>query len=250
MKQHQPLLFSAVALGLLSTNAWADPPYPVEPFTGGYIGGALGYGQQHVEVLNTEPGAPAFGQTFKDSEGGVTVGAYAGYNWQCGKLLFGVETDINYLSSSPTALDIEVFPVGTEITSLESSVDWFGTLRGRFGFVVQRQLLLYATGGLAYGRLTHKLTDDCPACSGNITGFPVSQSNSTTTTGWTLGGGAELLQGANWVVRAEALYVDFGSKSHSYFFVIPPGQATGSAKWDDSFWTARVGASYRFDFLN
>ena len=49
--------------------------------------------------------------------------------------LFGIETDFNFLNTSPTAHDIETFPVGTETTSLESSIDWFGTLRGRLGFV-------------------------------------------------------------------------------------------------------------------
>jgi outer membrane immunogenic protein len=250
MKRQQSPVFLALALSLLATNAWADPP--PEPFTGGYLGGALGYAQHRVEVLNTQPGASAFGQTFKDTEGGVTVGAYAGYNWQCGVLLFGVETDFNYMSPSPTALDIEVFGANTETTSLESTIDWFGTLRGRFGYVINNNLLIYATGGLAYGRIDHKLSDDCPACSATppVTGFPVSQSDSVTKAGWTLGGGAELLQGANWIVRAEALYVDLGSETHSYVFVIPPGTATSSANWDDQFWVARVGASYRFDFLN
>jgi outer membrane immunogenic protein len=246
MKRHQPLVYSALALSLLSTNAWADPPN----FAGAYLGGALGYGQHRVEVDNQDPGAPAFGQTFKDTEGGVTFGGYAGYNWLCGLLLFGVEADFNYLSSSPTALDIEVFGIGTETTSLESTINWFGTLRGRLGFVVNQQLLLYATGGLAYGRVKHQLNDNCPLCAFGFTGFPVAQSNDVTKAGWTLGGGGELLQGANWMVRAEALYVDLGDSTHNYTFVLPPGTANSAATWEDQFWVARIGITYRFGALN
>ena len=46
-------------------------------------------------------------------DGGVTVGGYAGYNWQrcCSPFVFGVETDINYLNTHPTSFDIETQPV-------------------------------------------------------------------------------------------------------------------------------------------
>jgi len=39
--------------------------------------------------------------------------------------------------------------------SVESRLDWFGTLRGRLGYVAG-PVLFYATGGLAYGEVTTK----------------------------------------------------------------------------------------------
>ncbi len=238
------LSLATLTLGLLATGAWADD---ATPFTGAYVGLAAGFAQHRVEVTNLDAGAPAFGSTFKNSDGAFTFGGYLGYNWQyCSYLLFGIEADINYLNSSPTALDIEVFPVGTETTSLESSIDWFGTLRGRLGYIVDNYLLLYGTGGLAYGKANHTLSDNCPACVGGFTGFPVSQSNSVTKAGWTAGGGAEYLFDPNWFLRAEALYVDLGSENHFYRFVLPVGTATTTAKWDDQFWVARLGVSYKF----
>ena len=77
-------------------------------------------------------------------------GGYAGYNWQrcCSPFVFGVETDINFLNTSPTGFDIEPAP---ETVSLKSKMDWFGTLRGRAGIVVHDSWLLYGTAGLAYG---------------------------------------------------------------------------------------------------
>ena len=38
---------------------------------------------------------------------------------------------------------------GTATTTYDAKIDWFGTARGRLGFLVTDQLLLYATGGLA-----------------------------------------------------------------------------------------------------
>jgi outer membrane immunogenic protein len=259
---------TVLILGLLGTAAWADgmvqPAAPSDccgsaPFAGAYIGAAIGYGRQRAEITNLEPGAPAFGQSFKDNDGSVTFGGYVGYNWQrcCSPFVFGIETDFNFLDTSPTAFDREPPGLGgfPETTSLESNINWFGTLRGRVGYVVHDHLLLYATGGLAYASVDHTLSDDCVGCGdpdvavapGRFGTF--SQSNDKTKVGWTLGGGAELLHDSNWVLRAEGLYVDLGSETHSYVVTDPLGvfpPATSSAKWDDQFWVARLGVAYKF----
>jgi outer membrane immunogenic protein len=255
------LSLTVLILGLLGTAAWADgmvqPAAPSDccgsaPFAGAYIGAAVGFARQRNEVLNTTVGAPALGLTFKDSDTSATFGGYVGYNWQrcCSPFVFGVEADFNYMNTSPTALDIEPdLGVGTETTSLESSIDWFGTLRGRAGYVVHDNLLLYATGGLAYARVDHTLSDDCVGCGTppgtNLGSF--SQSNRHTKVGWTVGGGAELLHESNWLLRAEALYVDLGSETESYLITVPGvGTADATSKWDDQFWVARLGIAYKF----
>ncbi len=161
-------VFSILILSLLGTAAWADgmvqPAAPrllrSAPFAGAYIGAAVGYARQRVEVTNETVGAPAQGLTFSDNDGSVTFGGYVGYNWQrcCSPFVFGIETDFNYLDTSPTGLDIEPGPSATETASLESNMNWFGTLRGRAGYVVHDHLLLYATGGLAYAKVDHTLS--------------------------------------------------------------------------------------------
>jgi outer membrane immunogenic protein len=257
--QQQTRLVLALVATLIGTAAWADgvptrladPCCNSRPFAGGYIGAAVGYAQQSVDVLNTAVGAPAFGLTFKDKDASATFGAYVGYNWQrcCDPLVFGVEADFNFLNTSPTAFDIEVFPAGTETTALDSSIDWFGTLRARLGYMIHDHMLLYATGGLAYARADHKFTDNCPACVAGLTDQgTLAQTDSVTKAGWTMGGGGELLHDDRWILRAEALYVDLGSETHDYNFVLPNGgTSSGSAKWDDQFWFARIGLAYRFD---
>jgi outer membrane immunogenic protein len=259
------LISCTVAVLLFGTAAWADgmesaaaPCCGTASFAGTYIGGAVGYGSQRVEILNETEGAPAEGLTFKDRDSSFTFGGYVGYNFQrcCSPFVFGIETDFNYLDTSPTAFDVEPPGAGgfPETTSLESSINWFGTLRGRAGYVVHDNLLLYATGGLAYASVDHTLSDDCVGCGDPD--FPVtpgtfgsfSQSNDQTKVGWTVGGGAELLHDSHWVLRAEALYVDLGSETHTYTITAPPDlSATAVAKWDDNFWVARLGVAYKFD---
>jgi len=132
-------------------------------FAGAYIGAGVGYGRQRTEITNETAGAS--GPKFKDDDGSVTFGGYTGYNWQgCDGLVLGVETDFNYLNAAPTVSDI-----GTnESASLESRMDWFGTFRGRVGYVLHDDLLLYATGGLAYGLVNHTLSDTNVGGGGNL----------------------------------------------------------------------------------
>jgi outer membrane immunogenic protein len=256
MMRQLTLVFWAFVLSVLGTNAWADgmvqhsaPSACCEaPFAGAYFGAALGYGQQRGEITNETVGAPSSGVTFKDTEGGVTVGGYAGYNWQrcCSPFVFGVETDINFLNTSPTGFDIE----GPETVSLKSQMDWFGTLRARAGVVVHDNWLLYGTAGLAYGEVDHKFGDNCLQCFFGVPNLGAfAQSNKDTKVGWTAGGGVEFLHDSHWVLRTEALFVDLGSDTHSYS---PPTlcasqpDCTAIAKWDDQFWVARVGLAYKF----
>ena len=155
-----------------------------------------------------------------------------GYNWQrcCDPLVLGIEADLSYLNASPTALDIETGPTGlNETTSLNSKMDWFGTLRARVGHVVHEDFLLYATGGLAFARLTHTLRDNCVGCGNSPFNLgPFAQSDKDTKVGWTAGGGAEYVHDTRWLFRAEALYVDLGSDSHTYVVTTPVGTGISS----------------------
>ncbi len=205
--------------------AWSKPrpdrPAAKRPFAGAYIGAAVGFARQRVEVNNPTIGAPARALPSDDNDGSVTFGGYVGYNWQrcCSPFVFGIETDFNYLDTSPTALDSEPpGPAGlAETTSLRAGWTWFGTLRGRAGYVVHDHVLLYATGGLAYAQVNHtlsrrlrRLRNSSPSISGRS-----RSPTKDTKVGWTVGGGAELLHDSNWLLRAEALYVDLGSDNQS-----------------------------------
>ena len=133
-------------------------------------------------------------------------------------------------------------------------MDWFGTLRGRAGYVVHEDWLLYATGGLAYGQVDHKFSDNCVLCGNSPFNLgPFAQSNKDTKAGWTVGGGTEYVHDSHWRLRAEALYVDLGSETHTYApsnsEAVSGGIETAAPsviKWDDQFWVARLGLTYAF----
>src|SRR5205807_3676672 len=90
---------------------------------------------------------------------GVTGGAQLGYDWQIGSLVTGLEADIQGSDIKGSAREIAIVaetglpdPFGTVLSS-ETKLSWFGTVRGRLGVTVTPDLLLYGTGGLAYGEV-------------------------------------------------------------------------------------------------
>ena len=202
------------------------------PFTGPYIGANIGVGwvdSKQSDVSGTLPVDPS--QSGDDTT--FTGGGQIGYNLQCGQFVFGVEADFNFLGSETNTgvLSGGVIPV-----TFRDEIDWFGTLRGRLGVVVHPHAMLYGTAGLAYADTTHTFS---------VPSVPFSQKDSDFQVGWTAGGGIELLRDNRWLFRAEALYVDLGDETHSYTFTGCGGTCGGRTKWDDSFWVARVGLSYK-----
>jgi opacity protein-like surface antigen len=89
--------------------------------------------------------APLFAQNTVNGSNSASgsswvAGAQGGYNWQNGSAVYGLETDFSFtnlkssmsdgLSCSPTPCSI-LGPLPSANTS--SSVDWYGTVRGRLG---------------------------------------------------------------------------------------------------------------------
>lgn len=213
-------------------------------FSGGYVGAALGAAWQKEKTDLITVNAAAGG-----SDHDITFGGYAGYNFQrCdSRLLIGIETDFNYIGTDASGREIELGGLAPETTTVTSRLDWFGTLRARVGIVVHDNVLLYGTGGLAYARVDQSIYDDCLNCVYGFNQGTFYQSDSKTKVGWTLGGGAEIAHDDRWLLRAEALYVDLGDNDRTYTVTVPgflPNNA--ETKWDDQFWVARLGLTYRF----
>lgn len=144
-------------------------------WAGFYAGGNIGYTWSKVTNTNVEPA-------------GFGLGLQGGYNWQRGSLVFGVETDINYSSAEDDTFAAYKF-----------SNPWFGTVRGRIGYAMNN-ILIYATGGLAYG--------DLMAEAGGL-------EESKTQVGWTAGLGMEVGFAPAWSAKVEYLYMDLGSSAYS-----------------------------------
>ncbi len=251
----------ALAVGL-SSSAFADgysskyAPYE-RPFSwsGFYVGANGGYswGQSNNDwnifapadnsnigfFPNGDPTTcPPTGNAFcasgsdRNKLNGAIGGVQTGHNWQTGKFLAGVETDFQLSGQkgdqlfSTSGLVNGTFPFvpgsGTVSAAYSEQLEWFGTLRGRVGVTADR-VLFYATGGLAYGRVTvdgsanNTVTFPRGPCSTTPCQFPLgSFSNDVTKVGWTLGGGVEAALGGHWSVKAEYLYVDLGTVNTTF----------------------------------
>ncbi|WP_199198056.1 outer membrane protein [Bradyrhizobium sp. MOS002] len=144
----------------LNAYSWAGP----------YLGANLGYEWGSV---NNNPAKPS----------GFVGGVQAGYNFQTGPWVFGVEGDIQAAGADDT------------FAPWKFSNPWFGTLRGRAGYAFSN-VLFYGTAGLAFGELRAQT-------------FGWTESH--TSAGWTIGAGAEVGFAPNWSAKLEYLYIDLST---------------------------------------
>jgi outer membrane immunogenic protein len=122
---------------------------------------------------------------------------------------------------------------------VHQDIDWFGTARLRVGFLPTCRLLLYGTGGLAYGDVNFSADTNYVNSA-----FPASASE--TKVGWTAGAGAEFALTRRWSVKVEYLYFDLGDESSTANRVplIPPFQVRYD--WETTAHTVNVGLNFRF----
>ncbi len=207
------LFFATAAVALVSSSAFAAdlpvkqpvykaPPAVVVPaynWSGFYAGVAGGYGWGHSD--QTDPGIPTpppITNPIGDGHFGMTgwvAGGTAGYNWQMGQWVFGLEGDYSWsdISGSSQACG------PTLLHACGTQLDSFGTFRGRIGYAAGQtgNVLLYVTGGLAVGDV-HGWDALTPA------------SGSSFQAGWTVGAGVEFAIAPQWTAKVEYLYMDLG----------------------------------------
>jgi outer membrane immunogenic protein len=234
---------------------------PASSWNGLYIGGNVGYGwdsgSSGVSAFATDPtlapalaailAAGSYPTSLSPSAKGVIGGGQIGYNWQLpSQWVIGLETDLqgsgikgsDSQTRSPPFFD-------TTSTGVTKSIDWFGTVRGRVGFLVTPQWLLYGTGGLAYGetKSSFTTTDLTFGCLPGRTAC-ANGASSGVRAGWTAGAGAEAMLAPNWSVKLEYLYVDLGGRSVSAPAFTLPVVFSSSTAFREQI--ARVGLNYHF----
>jgi outer membrane immunogenic protein len=264
--------FAAQAADLPTRKEAPAPVFVPPPFTwtGFYIGANAGGvwsngGNASTTVfanglpIGTISGVPATladvfpGSNFGSSQSGFIGGGQAGYNYQWGSWVFGVETDFDgtTLSRSRSVIGptfVEPFFGLNDFFTANGSVklDWLGSTRGRVGYAWDR-LLIYGTGGVAYGGASSHL-DVFDA----VDGFGFSSSGgSSTRTGWTAGGGVEYAFTNNWIIGAEYLYYDLGSRHLNIVPNVAASDFFGAAvfsqtKIDFTGSSVRARLSYKF----
>jgi outer membrane immunogenic protein len=211
------LAFAALMAGpAIAADMPVKAPVAVYGWTGFYVGANGGYGWRD---RNT---------SFKTSGG--LGGIQLGYNWQLNRAWVGgleADLDVGDIKGSGTSSNtINVFLLGAvpgTATALDK-IQWFGTARARLGFLVANELLLYGTGGFAYGRvaLDANYVISSSFGTGNVvSGFSYfcvagtpcfAGASARVQTGWTAGAGAEWAVGtSNLTFKLEYLYVNLGA---------------------------------------
>jgi outer membrane immunogenic protein len=266
MQKHIGLALASVSLVLagLGAASAADmaprytkaPPMIVDPgynWSGFYIGANVGgigsTGNSSHQCINPAGVANGLGCDIipgSDLNGtGVLGGVQAGYNWQSGRWLFGVEGDGQGTSlRSSTSIFSPAFPLNgggfdapaTFTTS--AKLDWLATARVRVG-VTSGTALYYLTGGAAFGGVR---------TATNLFGAPNGYPSTTddTRTGWTAGGGVEWGFAPQWSAKVEGLYYDLGSVTSLGVWVPLITAYREGARYEINGWIARVGINYHF----
>lgn len=243
-------LQSASAADLTRPVYKAPVSAPLYNWSGFYAGVNVGWGGSNssANAGNFSPNfiAPlAVGQVPSSigfDRQGVLGGGQIGYNYQTGAIVAGIEAD--FQGSDIHGSGDYFYPGAPGVparTTVNSRLDWFGTVRGRVGFTPVPEALLYVTGGLAYGRVNS---------DASIVGTPPTVANfhgtsSDVRAGWTIGGGGEWAFAPRWSIKAEYLYVDLGS---STVHMTDPQYPTFffDSKFEHREHIGRIGVNYKF----
>lgn len=228
---------------------------PAYDWSGFYVGVHAGYtfgeddnvdttGQAAGNIANVAGGARP-GQVRLERDGFIG-GGQAGYNWQVTpNWVLGLETDISYVDIRRD-VNVVTAPLAPGVGSLNntfrSRMEYFGTVRGRVGYVWDRTMV-YATGGLAYGEV-----DNNVAFFGTAGQLQFAGNTRRTETGYTVGGGVEHGIAPNWTVKAEYLYYDLRDTTVNVALV--PGGGGGGTGYNSRFENdghiVRAGLNYKF----
>jgi outer membrane immunogenic protein len=193
---------------------------------------------------------------------GFIGGGQLGYNYQSGAFVAGIETDFQgtgLKGNDNTAASVVPANFPTALLSTvgtgSEKIDWFGTLRGRLGWAPTPPLLVYLTGGLAYGRVQTGASFSEQAFVGGVLNSSGSAAilQSDILAGWTAGGGLEWMLAPQWSVKGEYLYYDLGTASLNQTLVVVSA-ITPSSFLKDNIQSAanyrgnivRIGVNYKF----
>jgi opacity protein-like surface antigen len=197
---------------------------------------------------------------------GFLSGGQLGYNWQfTEKLVAGLEADIQgagvrggggFVNVTPAAAPPGAFAATS--ATLKRSLDYFGTVRGRIGYAVTPNILVYATGGLAYAGVNESATIKQSLTPSLLIPDGAKGDVFENRVGWTIGGGFEWAFTRNLSAKLEYLYYDLGSITLTNATVSPLGfnGVLGEVRIADATSVStrfnghllRAGLNYRFDW--
>lgn len=205
------------------------PPAPLLPayysWTGFYVGAQLGYawGSDRTRPFDTATRIPTGGD-FRYSNDSVLGGGHAGFNYQLGSVVLGIEGDIEAVNLRGGFNDAE--------GSGHAQRDWQASLRGRIGYAFD-QVLVYATGGASFTEFDYRYFNP-------VVGF--GENAQISRTGWNAGLGVNYALTDNLILGAEYRYTDFGTFS----YVGRSAFARLTADQEPNMHTLRASIAYKF----
>ena len=250
------LLFAGVATIPESKNAVATPEqHELCNWTGFYIGANVGYAFEANSDVTLDLGG-AWGSAGANGADkiaitpfgshdlkmdGVVAGGFFGYNYQWNNFVLGVEAGANYVDLSDSFNSGLIFvPASGDSVGVRHSVEtnFVGTFGPRIGYAFNR-LLLYVTGGVAFGDVKFSQEVVEPEFL-----FVERGSTDDIEVGWMAGGGLQYCLTEHWSVRAEYRYTDLGCADFSS--VGNQTQFTGHHEACLTFHSVTAGLAYKF----
>jgi outer membrane immunogenic protein len=243
-------LTAALAVAFLTNAAHAadlmvdveqSPVTPVDialfDWSGAYVGGHFGYvsGQQS-DNLPVPPGGgkpPLPQMPVEDKSGAGLGGLHAGYNWQSGVVVYGLEADVDFTGLKRGKTFNTYHNNHSYGGSLFMESDLQASLRARAGLAID-SVLLYGTAGIAVARGEVSAIGNPQAIT-----YPLV-ADTNTHIGWTVGAGVEAAFSPNWIGRVEARYTDFGAEAYDLGVF---GDEVES-RWSQT--SVNAGVSYKF----
>jgi opacity protein-like surface antigen len=202
-----------------------DAPAEGYDWSGPYVGVSAGstWGRMHW----------ASGATVDPDYAGLLAGGQAGFNFQKGQFVWGLEAD----AGASTARGAKGCPIDPIVYNCNDDVGVLGSLTGRFGYAWGRALF-YAKGGWAFGEVTAGMHFN-PVDPG-FPPSPVQLARSTNwESGWTLGGGMEFALTNRWSAKAEYMHYEFPQDTFTVAQNVTPNATTSGD-------TVRIGLNYHF----
>jgi outer membrane immunogenic protein len=229
------LSFSAFAADLPARTYAPVAPAPIFSWTGFYVGANAGFIRSTAAATDLNDWWH-YNETIHSSGSGLLGGVQAGYNYQVGAFVFGLEADLAASSADAKASTLN----GDRIDQHKTSA--LGTVRGRIGYAFDRTLF-YVTGGLAYANVKNRVFDK---------GQPVTSNAETSgwRAGYAVGGGIETAIDKNWTVKLEGLYYNVGHSSAQFVATraqfVDDTRTTYAFKSKNDGALARIGVNYKF----
>jgi outer membrane immunogenic protein len=184
-------------------------------WTGLHAGINAGYGAGQFRLplsadINSPPNTYSLSGKLGIDGNGFVGGAQIGYDYLFpDRWLIGFETDAQGTTISPDlSASGPLESSGSYAINLGAKLDFVGTARARVGYVLPENVLVYGTGGLAYGGVGITAALHVQSASNHA---DLTLERYGVDVGWTIGAGVEYPVTDKLSLRAEYLYVDLGS---------------------------------------